>query len=89
MCILCTCTQINGQLTLRENIADNGGIHTAYRAYRNVMKGKSEQHGGYSGDQLFFIAYAQVYTPLCIHGMAFTHMTVQVQTGLADTSPPK
>ena len=53
--------QINSQFTLRENIADNGGIHIAYRAYKNVMKGKSEQRiGGYTGDQLFFVAYAQV-----------------------------
>ena len=53
--------QINGQLTLGENIADNGGIHTAFRAYKNVMNGTSEPYvGGHSGDQLFFVAFAQV-----------------------------
>ena len=54
-------TQINGQLTLGENIADNGGIHTAFQAYKNVMNGTSEQYiQGHSGDQLFFVAFAQV-----------------------------
>ena len=53
-------TQINGQLTLGENIADNGGIHTAFQAYKNVMNGTSEYIQGHSGDQLFFVAFAQV-----------------------------
>ena len=53
--------QINGQLTLGENIADNGGVHTAFRAYKNMMRGVSEQYvKGHSGDQLFFVAFAQV-----------------------------
>ena len=52
--------QINGQLTLGENIADNGGVHTAFRAYKNVMNGASERVRGHSGDQLFFVAFAQV-----------------------------
>ena len=53
--------QINGQFTLGENIADNGGIHTAFRAYKNVMNGITEQYvNGHSGDQLFFVAFAQV-----------------------------
>ena len=53
--------QINGKLTLGENIADNGGIHTAFRAYKNVMNGTPEQDvKGHSGEQLFFVAFAQV-----------------------------
>ena len=53
---------MDGQFTLGENIADNGGVHTAFRAYKNVMNGKSEQYaGGLSGDQLFFVAFAQVH----------------------------
>ena len=46
---------------LGENIADNGGIHAAFRAYKNVMNGTSENVRGHSGDQLFFVAFAQVH----------------------------
>ena len=61
-------TQINGQLTLGENIADNGGIHTAFQAYKNVMNGTSEQSiQGHSGDQLFFVAFAQVCPQLSLY----------------------
>ena len=53
--------QIDGQFTLGENIADNGGVHAAFRAYKNVMNGASENVRGHSGDQLFFVAFAQVH----------------------------
>lgn len=55
--------QIDGQLTLGENIADNGGVRSAFRAYKNVVNGTSEKQlsiNGHTVDQLFFIAFAQV-----------------------------
>ena len=55
--------QVDGQLTLGENIADNGGVHTAFQAYKNVMHQTGEEATsikGYTLDQLFFVAFAQV-----------------------------
>jgi endothelin-converting enzyme/putative endopeptidase len=54
---------IKGKLTLGENLADLGGLETAYAAYRRYVA----RHGeplvidGYTGDQRFFIAYAQAW----------------------------
>jgi putative endopeptidase len=53
-------TCINGKLTLGENIGDLGGISMAYRAYKLSLKGKKAPViDGLTGDQRFFIAYAQ------------------------------
>jgi endothelin-converting enzyme/putative endopeptidase len=54
---------IKGKLTLGENLADLGGLEAAYDAYRRYVA----RHGeppvivGFSGDQRFFIAYAQAW----------------------------
>jgi putative endopeptidase len=53
-------TCINGRLTLGENIGDLGGISMAYKAYRLSLKGKKARViDGLTGDQRFFISYAQ------------------------------
>jgi len=54
---------INGELTLGENIADLGGLNIAYTAYQNSRKGKPEAQAidGFSPEQRFFLAYAQVW----------------------------
>jgi putative endopeptidase len=54
---------INGQLTLGENIADQGGVKIAYLAFRKTLEGKPEppQIGAYDADQRFFIAFAQAW----------------------------
>ena len=55
-------TCINGQLTLGENIGDLAGIAIAYRAYKLSLGGKEAPViDGLTGDQRFFIAYAQKY----------------------------
>ena len=55
-------TCINGRLTLGENIGDLGGISMAYKAYKLSLKGKpAPVIDGLTGDQRFFIAYAQKY----------------------------
>nr|DBA15658.1 TPA: hypothetical protein GDO54_003132 [Pyxicephalus adspersus] len=56
---------INGKHTLGENIADNGGLKAAYRAYKNWVKENGEEKElpslGLSNDQLFFVGFAQVW----------------------------
>lgn len=54
---------LNGELTLGENTADNGGIRLAYMALLNDLAKKgtplTEKADGYSQTQQFFIGYAQ------------------------------
>ncbi len=51
---------VNGELTLGENIADLGGLTMAYYAYKMSLNGKkSEIVDGLTGEQRFFIAWAQ------------------------------
>lgn len=51
---------VNGQQTLGENIADVAGLAVAYAAYHRSLNGKpAPVIDGLTGDQRFFIAYAQ------------------------------
>ena len=53
---------INPRLTMGENIGDVSGLAAAYRAYRLSLGGKpAPVIGGYTGDQRFFLGYAQVW----------------------------
>jgi putative endopeptidase len=53
---------INGKLTLGENIADVAGLAAAYDAYKASLNGKpAPTIDGFTGDQRFFIAYAQAW----------------------------
>jgi predicted metalloendopeptidase len=53
-------THINGELTMGENIADLAGVAMAYRAYQLSLQGKEAPViDGYTGDQRFFIGWAQ------------------------------
>ncbi len=55
--------RIKGRLTLGENLADLGGLETAYAAYRRYVArhGEPPLRDGLSGDQRFFLAYAQAW----------------------------
>jgi putative endopeptidase len=53
---------VNGKLTLSENIADVAGLSAAYDGYRASNGGKEGPVvKGYSGDQRFFLAFAQAW----------------------------
>lgn len=55
-------TCVNGRLTLGENIGDLGGLSLAYRAYKMSLNGKEAPViDGLTGDQRFFMAWAQVW----------------------------
>jgi len=57
---------LNGKMTQGENIADNGGIREAYRAYVRSVESQGEDQAlpgleMYTSEQLLFVSYAQVW----------------------------
>jgi putative endopeptidase len=53
---------LNGKLTEGENIADIGGLSISYAAFKKTAEGKSnEKIDGFTADQRFFLAHAQVW----------------------------
>jgi endothelin-converting enzyme/putative endopeptidase len=54
---------VNGQLTMGENIGDLGGLEMAFAAYRRyvMLHGEPPMIDGLSGNQRFFLAFAQVW----------------------------
>jgi predicted metalloendopeptidase len=53
---------VNGASTLGENIGDLGGLNMAYNAYRISLKGQEPPViDGLTGDQRFFLSWAQVW----------------------------
>ena len=57
---------VNGAFTMGENIGDLAGLTMAYRAYRLSLKGEEAPViDGFSGDQRFFMGWAQVWRNLC------------------------
>jgi putative endopeptidase len=57
-------TKLNGDLTLGENTADNGGLRIAYLALMDVLAktpGAVKPVDGYTAEQQFFISYGQLW----------------------------
>ncbi len=76
---------LNGALTVGENIADLGGVGVAFQAFpsRQRKKGRDGDIDGFTPEQRFFIAWAQLWrsnkTPEAIRG--------QVETSTTSVSP--
>jgi len=54
---------LNGKLTLGENLADNGGLARSYEAYKANGKNNQALPGltQYTNDQLFYISFGQIW----------------------------
>ena len=53
---------VNGNFTMGENIGDLGGLEMAYTAYKLSLGGREAPVlDGFTGDQRFFMAHAQVW----------------------------
>ena len=54
---------LNGRLTLGENIADLGGLKLAFAAYRKSLEGRPRPADidGFTAEQRFFLGYAQAW----------------------------
>jgi putative endopeptidase len=77
-------TCVNPQLTMGENIGDLGGLSLAYRAYRLSLGGKEAPViDGFTGDQRFFLAFAQVWRSKMREELAREYLTTDPH------SPPK
>jgi predicted metalloendopeptidase len=56
---------LNGALTVGENIGDLGGVSLAYAAYKRSLEGtEAPVLDGLTGDQRYFLAWAQVWREL-------------------------
>ena len=54
--------QVNGELTLPENLADLVGLSVAFRAYRLSLAGRpAPVVDGFTGEQRFFLSYARMW----------------------------
>ncbi|CAK4655219.1 hypothetical protein LEN26_000379 [Aphanomyces euteiches] len=71
---------VAGSLTLRETIADNGGVKASFRAYQEYIKTHESKYTKEAGEKLFFISMAQ--------GWCGKFKDAALQSLLMDVHPP-
>ena len=70
---------LNGKLTLGENVADNGGLRIAYLAFMDSIKNKRlTKIDEFTPEQRFFLGWSQVWC---------SHMTPEAERFRAQTDP--
>ena len=77
---------VNGELTLGENIADLGGLSISYKAYMNYLKENPNENiiiDGFTAKQRFFLSFGRIW---CSH-MRDEESIVRLTTD--PHSPPK
>ncbi|KAF0682995.1 hypothetical protein As57867_024847, partial [Aphanomyces stellatus] len=72
--------KVDGKLTLGETIADNGGLKSAYRAYKELLKTKPSQYTEETGDKMFFVSFA--------HSWCSKATDARLQARLLNEHPP-
>ena len=66
---------VNGRLTLGENIGDLSGLTMSYKAYKIAQAGKSAVTlDGFTPDQRFFLGFGQIWRAKVREGMARTRL---------------
>jgi len=76
--------KLNGRLSLGENIGDLGGLSVAHAAYRLSLGDRAAAAiDGLSGDQRFFLSWAQVWRTL------FREQSLRNQVMTGPHSPPE
>ena len=68
---------VDGRLTLGENIGDIGGLSMAYRALQMYAEdhGLTDELDGYTADQRFFLAWGQVWRRLYTEDALVSRLT--------------
>jgi putative endopeptidase len=90
-------TKLNGDLTLGENTADNGGVRISLMALQKALAEEgmaNEKIGGMTPEQAFFVAYGQVWcanlTPqvMRLQAQSNPHSTAKFRvTGVVSNMP--
>ncbi|KAH9102707.1 hypothetical protein LEN26_007730 [Aphanomyces euteiches] len=72
--------QVDGKLTLGETIADNGGLKSAFRAYKEYIKTSPSDYTTETGEKMFFISFA--------HSWCRKDTDESLRAALLDVHPP-